>query len=315
LRGYSCDALILDECQYLTDSQYEAILPTLAARPDTQTWMLGTPPTHQHVDGEVFTRVREAALAGKDDRLAYLEWSADPDDPVDDVETWAKANPALGTRISVEAVQAEFRELSPEGFKRERLGMWPVAGAGAEQVIDPEVWAGLAAPGPSGPPASLAVDRTKDGLLVVAGCWKSPSSSHVEIVLTREGDDVAGVVEWLRVNATRRIPVAVDGGGTAAALIPALTDFRCKVTALATGDVCRAAAGFVDAVNGGQLAHGDQPELNAAVLGAVRRPVGRAGGFAWDRVGAVAAAPLVAASLAVQMAVAVRPRSGVATFV
>ena len=41
LRGYTCDSLILDECQYLTDAQHEAVLPTLSARPNTQEWMLG----------------------------------------------------------------------------------------------------------------------------------------------------------------------------------------------------------------------------------------------------------------------------------
>ena len=38
LRGYSCDSLILDECQYLTNAQHEAVLPTLSARPNTQQW-------------------------------------------------------------------------------------------------------------------------------------------------------------------------------------------------------------------------------------------------------------------------------------
>lgn len=137
LRGYSCDALILDEAQYMTNAQHEAVLPTLSARPRTQVWHLGTVPTHLG-DGEVFGRLRAAALAddGNSQRLCYLEWSADPGCDLDDRGQWAKANPALGRRISLEAIEAERGELSDEGFSRERLGLWPVDRV--EHIFPPE---------------------------------------------------------------------------------------------------------------------------------------------------------------------------------
>ncbi len=117
LRGYTVDSLILDERQYLTDAQHEAVLPTLSARPNTQKWMLGTVPTHLG-DGEVFGRLRAAALADSGDgRLCYLEWSADPGCDLDDREQWAQANPALGRRISVDAVAAERRERQRRGIR------------------------------------------------------------------------------------------------------------------------------------------------------------------------------------------------------
>ena len=41
LRGYTVDSLILDEAQYLTNALFEAVLPTLSARPRTQTQAFG----------------------------------------------------------------------------------------------------------------------------------------------------------------------------------------------------------------------------------------------------------------------------------
>jgi hypothetical protein len=67
----------------------------------------------------------------------------------------------------------------------------------------------------------------------------------------------------------------------------------------------------------GRLAHPGQAQLDTAVTGARRRPVGDAGLWAWDRRdGSVFVAPLVAATLARHGAVtAGRPRSNHAVFV
>src|SRR5690606_28097020 len=92
-RGFRCDCLVLDEAQILNAAAWSAILPTMSARPNPQVWLLGTPPTPDD-DGEVFTRLRQAGLEGRDSRLAWVEWSAEPTDDFDDPATWAKANPA-----------------------------------------------------------------------------------------------------------------------------------------------------------------------------------------------------------------------------
>jgi hypothetical protein len=67
----------------------------------------------------------------------------------------------------------------------------------------------------------------------------------------------------------------------------------------------------------GRLAHPGQAQLDTAVTGARRRPVGDAGLWGWDRRdGAVFVAPLVAAMLARHGAVtAGRPQSNHAVFV
>ena len=76
----------------------------------------------------VLARVRERALAGGDDSLAYFEWSADVDGNPEEVteemaadrSLWAQANPALGIRISPEHVEREARSMGSREFAVER---------------------------------------------------------------------------------------------------------------------------------------------------------------------------------------------------
>jgi len=90
-----------------------------------------------------------------------------------------------------------------------------------------------------------------------------------------------------------------------------------KTVVVTTRDVTRSCAAFVDDVDGRRLSHAGQAELDTAVAGARRRPVGDSGSWAWDRRdGTVFVAPLVAATLARHGAMTVgRPRSNRAVFV
>jgi hypothetical protein len=137
-RGFSADCLLLDEAQILGRPAWSSILPTMSARENPQAWLLGTPPTPQD-DGEVFAQIREQALATTGRRMSYLEWSADDQDDLDDPATWAKANPAYGSRIQREAIEAERASMSDEQFAMERLGMW--SADSATRVIDEQSWA------------------------------------------------------------------------------------------------------------------------------------------------------------------------------
>ena len=91
-----------------------------------------------------------------------------------------------------------------------------------------------------------------------------------------------------------RTPLGVDGASPAASMIP-------PCTPEVQGDYDdgrrygRACGGFLDDVLAGRLTHAEQPQLDAAVEGARRRPIGQAGAFGWDRRdGTVFVAPLVA---------------------
>lgn len=298
IRGFSIDCLILDEAQILGDPAWEAIKPTISARPNAQTWLLGTTPTPLD-DSEVFTRTRARGHEGKDLRLAWCEWSAGPDADLDDPKVWAQANPALGTRITLEAIEDERRELSDQGFARERLSIWPTDET--QQVIPTDVWSALKAEGPAldAPPAALAVDMSRDRLLAIAACWMVEESAHVEMVAVDYVQDTLGAVDWLVQQAGRRIPVVIDGLSPAASMIPALKARKVKMVTTSAQEMGRACGLFYDEAMAGRLTHGGQDQLTAALLGARKRDIRDAGAWGWDRRDQDAnIAPLVAATLA-----------------
>jgi hypothetical protein len=309
-RGFSCDCLLLDEAQILGAAAWSAILPTMSARPNPQAWLLGTPPT-ENDDGEVFERLRSIGLEGKEPRVAYLEWSADPDAAIDDPETWASANPAYGTRINHEAIATELASMGEEQFRMERLGIWPSL-ARHIPVLKASVWRNLLRDGPAADtaPAALAVDMSHAMQISVTGSWVLGEVIHVEEVWA--GDDVAAAVEWITAAAKRRIPVLIDGFSPAAQMIPELSARGVKAKRTTAGDMTKGCLIFETRANAGTLSHSGQPQLAAAVAGARKRPIGDAGGWGWDRRDAtVTIHPLVAATLALLSASSTRaPTNG-----
>lgn len=297
-RGFSCDCLLLDEAQILAPSAWAAILPTMSARPNPQVWLLGTPPTAQD-DGEVFGRFRDAGLSGKESRLAYLEWSADEDDDINDPMTWAKANPAFGYRISHDAVAGERATMSDDQFSMERLGMW--AGSISKNVIDAESWARISDPASLAiENLSLAIDVAPDRSVAAVsfagqradGIW------HVELDEHRNG--VGWVVPWVVARCERNEirAVVVDGGRSpASSLIDAFEKAGIKVTQTTAGDMATACARFYDGAMEQSFRHTDQPQVNVSLSTASKRPIGDAWG--WNRKGEASdITPIVSATLA-----------------
>lgn len=296
-RGFSSDILILDEAQELSEQTWAAILPTISARHNPQIWLFGTPPD-ETMNGEVFTRMRELALGQLDDRLAYFEWSADKDDPIDDVETWMRANPACPLRISVQTIRDEFLGMDEATFSRERLGMWD--GAATLAVIPEDTW------------EALAVDANPDGRLVFA-VDVSPDRSRASIGAAAKLPDGRTWVHtidnrkgtaWVAMRLKNLVDthgaagVIIDSAGPAAAFLPELKRLKVRrVQVISTRDVVQAVGGFYDAAMAGTLAHNDAPVLNEALASAKKRPLGDA--WAWDRKdNATDITPLVAVTFA-----------------
>jgi len=309
-RGFSCDCLLLDEAQILGAAAWSAILPTMSARPNPQAWLLGTPPT-ENDDGEVFERLRGLGLEGKEPRVAYLEWSADPEAPIDDPDTWASANPAYGARISYEAIATELASMSEEQFRMERLGIWPEH-ARHVPVLKPSEWRALQGAGPEGaaPPIALGVDMSHGMQISVAGAWQVGESVHIEEVWA--GNDVAAAMAWIVEAAGKRTEVVIDDLSPAAQMIPELLIRRVKVKRTTARDITKGCLMFETRAHAGTLSHSGQPQLAAAVAGAKKRPIGDAGGWGWDRRDAtVSIHPLVASTLALLSASSTRrPTNG-----
>ena len=121
-----------------------------------------------------------------------------------------------------QAIEAERRELSPGGFARERLNLWPTDRV--EQVFDMEQWAALVSPGPPDgtPPSAIAVDASPDRAMAIAGAWLLDGDGcHVELLAADYVSDPLNALQYVVERAGRRIPVVIDGASPAASMVPA----------------------------------------------------------------------------------------------
>jgi phage terminase large subunit-like protein len=292
-RGFSCDCLLLDEAQILGSPAWSAILPTMSARPNPQAWLLGTPPTPQD-DGEVFTRLRQNGVDGKDAKLTWVEWSADEGDDPNDPATWAKANPAFGTRITHEAVEAERAAMSPEQFAMERLGMWSTVAMTA--ALPYGGWLDLADPDAErADVVTFGADVAEDRTAWIAVAWRRPDgSAHVS--LANEGSAMPAfrlVEESKRLTEKWRSAVVPPR-----AFEEALEREGVKLRPMKAGEFATACGAFADALTEGQVHHDNQAALNAAVKAARWRPVGTSGERAWQLKDCPEIGPLAAATRA-----------------
>ena len=288
-RGFTVDVLVLDEAQELSDEALDALKPTISAAPsqNPQTIFTGTPPSAT-MNGEVFSRTRQAALTGSATRLAWHEWSVErsPDLNLDDKTLWAATNPALGTRLNLEVLEDERASFSDEGFARERLGMWEDTDrlgaaiplelwtateredAAAVEVhafavaVDPDrVWSAI---GMAGPHCSCSPPQ--------AQC--TPGLVHVESVNHARGS--GWVVDRCVALDQRHGPAqfVVDEGGPAGSLITELESRGLSVVRVKLSDVKHSYGLFMDALAQGTLRHGPQASLLEAVKSAKTRSVG-----------------------------------------
>jgi len=309
-RGFSGDCVIIDEAYAYTLEQQDALMYTLSARPNPQIIYTSSPPLDA-ATGEPMFALKDRAEAGGDVALGWFDWGAPAGIDIDDRDEWAKSNPALGIRISLEAVENERRkDPAGDGFGRERLGIWPVRRKDA--LIKPEQWKSLVdVDSQAVDPVAFAVDITpmRDWASIVAYGLRADGLGHVVVVEHRPGTN------WLRDRLVelrdRHNPVAIclDPAGPAANLLldlekvgivrpedpekPELGDL-----AVPSGREYAGACGaFVDAVKNATLRHIDQAPLASAIDGVKTRPLGDA--WAWGRrAGNVDISPLVAATLA-----------------
>jgi hypothetical protein len=270
IRGFSIDCLILDEAQILGDTAWEAIKPTISARPNTQTWLLGTTPTPLD-DSAVFTRNRQRGIDGKDTRLAWCEWSVPHGSDIADPNMWAQANPALGGRISIEAVEDELAEMSPEGFARERLSMWLPDGG---QSILPD-WPDLFLDEEPPPLAAIGLAASEFGewgSIASADLWPD---GRVNLSSVDRAPGTAWLVgEAKRIQTERGCPVAMDEKCPDATLLPALIEAGVNVSVMKLNDYVEACSELVNRTRTATVTHQRTTALDAAVAAVAWRSVG-----------------------------------------
>jgi hypothetical protein len=197
-RAFTADFVAYDEAMILSDAVVSASLPTLSAVPNPQIFYTASA---GYKDSVQLAAVRRRVLRG-DTNLMGAEWSisahtdscprdeirgrrtnhfvvCDQHDDRDDPRSWAKANPALGRRVSVEHVAKELEAMTTgDAFDRERLGVgdWP-GGDETWAVVSEEAWNACAMPDPGGAtrPVAFAIDVDPDmTCATIAAAWYRP---------------------------------------------------------------------------------------------------------------------------------------------
>lgn len=313
-RGFSPQRIIFDEAQELSTAAQGALVPSMRAQRNRQSIYTGTVPGPDVNHPEVFTGLRDRGRAGTAKRFAWVEWSPrGSDDPLkaatldlDERRHWAAANPALGFRVTEDALASDRNELTDDDFGREALSIWPSVPDHGISVFGPGAWEALAVPEltqerPSAIGLEVAVDRSRASIAAaVAG-----EPATVAVVDERPGTGWL-VAEAQRLQGSLDCAVAVHGQGSVADLIPALEAAGIRLTILKAGDYADACAGIWDRVAAETLQHPDHDLLNQAVYGATKRPTGDR--WVWDmKKSATNVAMLKAATVALWAAGQGRP--------
>ena len=294
-RGFTGDTVYLDEAFALTSRVMGALIPTLSAVPNPQVvYTSSAPDFSQQTLFELVQRGR----SNTSDRLLYCEWGNEQGVHPTDREAWARANPALGTRIDERFIEAELAAFSgaPEEFMRERLGV--IITQETAGVLPLGKWRECADPNSnvSSGWASLSVGQGMGVAALAYAGRRDDGTIHVEVAKHDQG--TAWVVEACRkAYADTGNPIVVDPKSPTGGLLERLKAEDIPVREVSSVEFVQGCAALQDDVLNARLRHMDQPILNTAVAGADIRTVGEAWAFS-ARASSVDITPLLAVSLA-----------------
>ena len=308
--GSVVDLGVMDEIwSDVDDRREQALIPATATRADRQKLISSTAGTQASV---LFMRKRAAGRAavatGRTEGMAYVEFSADPDDPVFDPEDpalWKSVMPALGHTITVRSVQTALDEMRRSDgdlseFTRAWLNIPKQSGSG--RLVPDDVWNTVLdeEAAPIGR-CVIAVDGQPHQVATsIAVC---DENGNVEVVAHQAG--VTWALDKL-VSISQRLDtyVAIDVNGPVGHLKDDLIEAGVKLIELNTQDIYHACATMFEAITDEAVkvrpnycSHCGCIPITAAVEGVVRQVVGDS--WKWSRRSSdVDISPLMAATFA-----------------
>ena len=300
-RGQHGDLLIIDEAQEMDENAQASFLPAISASLNPQTVYVGTPPD-PGASGTVFRGIRQRALDGKTERMAWFEFSVDEIGNVKDRKRWADTNPALGRRILPSTVEGESEQMDPDTFARERLGWWaPIAEEKQDLAIDAAAW------------DACRSDETKPEGKTAYGIKFSPDGSEICLcgaVIPAEGKARVSLIErkqtsrgtqwladWLNDRYKKAACVVIDGRNGADVLVDKIADtwkIKGSVIRPSAKEMVAAVGMLTDAINEQTVTwYSQQEALRQSAITSVKRPIGGGWGFGGEN-----SAPVEACALA-----------------
>lgn len=303
-RGFDeVDIEVFDEAQILTEKALEdMVAATNQSRfpAGALLFFMGTPP-RPNDPGEAFTIRRAEALADDAPDGLYVEMSADPecgqpDGP--DLMDWGqirKANPSYPHRTPKRSILRLRKNLpGDDSWRREALGIWDQAVS-----VQPEIrngqWSRLEDSLPEGRKV-FGVKFSVDGALVgLAGAVRPDDGpigvSGVRLASTAEG--LGWLVDYLVARKDEVAQVVIDGRSGAQGLvdslisagIPARVKVRPESRPIRIPTLAEYEAAHVlllQAVREEALFHDGGEALTQQISRAIKRPIGKTGGWGWQ---------------------------------
>ena len=300
-RGQHGDLLIFDEAQELSIEAQASFIPAISASLNPQTIYAGTPPDPSS-DGTVFRGIRDKAINGKTQSMAWFEYSVDEIGDVTDRDRWAETNPALGRRILSTTIEGELEQMPADTFARERLGWWtPVVKHELDYAIDRAKWEACKSelPKPEGKTA-YGVKFSADGSMAALCGAVIPEDGPARISLIElrpTGHGIGWLADWLNQRYKKASCVVIDGRNGVDVLVERIADtwkIKDSIIRPSTKDMIAATGTLTNAINEEAVTWFFQQEaLNDSAITATKRSLGGGWGFGGDN-----SAPIEAASLA-----------------
>ena len=316
-RGQHADLLIFDEALELDADSQASFLPAISASRNPQTIYISTPPTAKSECG-VFRGIRNRAVSGDSERIAWFEWSTDEIGDVKDKARWYATNPSLGVLIQESTIEAECEQMDADTFARERLGWWSsTEKAKAETVIDSSDWLACKVDKPKdGGVTVYAVKFAADGSVgTLAACHKYADS--MPFVYVVESRSMGGGLRWFVSNLAQRkdkaAQIVIDGQSNAQSLTDQLLDAGMSGSCIqrpSTSDVIAACSSFANAVKEHTVTHYGQPALDDSATKTVTRRIGKNGGWGFASTDEADATLIEACALAYRSAMLTKRKPG-----
>ena len=279
--GESFDLLVIDEAQEYTDDQESALKYTIAASPNPQTILLGTPPT-PYSGGTVFAKLRNKTLEGATEDTGWAEWSVEEQSDVRDVDLWYETNPSLGLRLSERTIRSEVGDDDID-FNIQRLGLW--IRYNQKSAISSKEWTALKVD---------TVPKFKGKLFVGVKYGHDGVNVAISIAVKTEDDNIfvealdcqsvrngnAWIIAFLKQADVQE--VVVDGASGQNILANEMKEAGLKKPILpSVKEIIVANSTFEQGLFQQSLCHRGQPSLTQVVTNCEKRNIGTGGGFGY----------------------------------
>ena len=296
-RGFAADVVVYDEAQELSLQSSNALKYTQSQITNPQGMFTGTVPEDGENDSEIWEGLRDRGRRGDSPRTGWMEWtpegSEDPDtaDAIDlgDHAAWMASSPSLGHRMPQASVQDQYestRDVDPEGFKRERLSIWPNKREQAAvklSELDIERWGLNVTAGAKlgdSPVIAIALGRGGGFATVSAASRFDDDSIVVEHKETRRQTRwVAAYVQQLQKDIGA-VLIVLDPKN-AAVIINDLDVLKVKYLGMNLNEIAAAHSLLIEYSNDGAIVHRGQAEVAASFQFATTRKIGQAG-VTWE---------------------------------